>query len=483
MEQIGLRLGFGSQERTVNFSNENQGFVTKLKIFGTLAHPLLWDLGMKRLRLTPCILLCLAVTAQPLMAVGVSPGVPLAVVPIHDGVSDSTADELQKSIAEALARQPGIHVVVQDRVAEVMAYQEPSATAAGHDVALAHALTLQERAKEHYLNFASAEAQAEIQSALTSIRNAPLSLSDKGLALRDALVTAAVIAVDTQSRDAAQKFLEEALHLDPQYTLNEKGFSPKLRDLVTAMRSRVATSATGTLNVTSDPKVADVVVNGVGKGVAPLSLQLPVGTYEVRVSGNRYAPHDQRVEIRGGETATVSARLNWRTNTPKPSPSSVAAGEAQTLIQKGNDLITLLRLQKVVLLDVDAETAGGGEIRARMIDATTKASHRPVVVRFTPDRASLSKDVTEMVRLLSAQATMKRIDNPVAQLDPAGVGDPIVLGRRKGRTITPLGWGVIGGIAGSGVIAGILAAVLSGSGGGGAGPNSGTGSVHVQLSK
>ncbi len=444
---------------------------------------------MGRRLLMLCIQYCIISLACPAWsATAATPpdrflsGIPLAVIPVHDSMSDAVTDELRPAVAQSLARQAGIHVVDNSRVAEVMAYHEPVASEVAAGSALTHAMTLQERAKEHYLNFAGAEARVEIQNALGEIRSSSLSLQDKGRTLRDALITAALIAADTQESLLVEQYFDEALRIDPGYTLDAKSFAPRLKEAFHRIKSRVNAEKTGTLSVRSDPKVADVAVNGVSRGVTPLQLELPPGTYAVRVAGNRYTPVDRTIQIQTGQTSSIDARLSWQHATPKPSATSVETEETQALLREGQRLMDVMRLQKVVLLDVDTAPNGAGEIRARMMDGTTRASHRPVVVQFRSDRATLPKDMAELVKVLTAQATMKNISNPVAQLDPVGVGDPIVLGRRKGRGITPLGWGVIGGVAGSGAIAGILAAVLSGGGGSGGG-GSGTGSVHVQLSK
>lgn len=444
---------------------------------------------MNRRLLTLCIHYCIATLVCPAGAASSATppdrflsGIPLAVIPVHDGLSDTITDELRPAVASALAHQAGIHVVDERRVAEVMAYHGPAASETAAGGALAHAMMVQARAKEHYLNFAGVEAQAEIQNALNEIRAAVLPIQDKGGVLRDALITAAVIAADAKATSMAETCFDEALRIDPGYELDGKAFSPRLKETFSRVKSRVNNGNPGTLNLSSDPKVADVFINGVNKGVTPLQLSLPPGDYSVRVAGNRYTPVDKPIHIQAGQVTALEARLTWQRAVPKPSATSVETEETQALLREGQRLMDVMRLQKVVLLDVDTTPNGAGEIRARMMDGTTKASHRPVVIAFRADRATLPRDMAELVKVLTAQATLKNISNPVAQLEPAGVGDPIVLGRRRGRTITPLGWGVIGGVAGSGAIAGILAAVLSGGGGGG-GAGSGLGSVHVQLSK
>lgn len=453
-----------------------------------VARCLLDAFRMTRRFLTLCIHYCIAVLACP---VGATPtaippdrflsGIPLAVIAVHDGASDGITDELRPAVSAALAHQPGIHVVDETRVAEVMAYHEPVSSDAAAGDALAHAMTLQARAREHYLNFDGPVARVEIQNALSEIRGSSIPIQDKGRILRDALITAAVIALDSKEVSAAENYFDEALRIDPGYELDGKAFAPRLKDAFSRVKARVNGGNLGTLTVRSDPKVADVFINGVNKGVTPMKLALPPGDYAVRVAGNRYTAIDKQIQIQSGKTELVDTRLSWRRKVPKPSATSVETEETQALLREGQRLMDVMRLQKVVLLDVDTTPNGAGEIRARMMDGTTRASHRPVVVRFDKDRATLPKNMAGLVKMLTAQATMKNISNPVAQLDPVGVGDPIVLGRRKGRTITPLGWGVIGGVAGSGAIAGILAAVLSGGGGGSAG--SGTGSVHLQLGK
>lgn len=453
-----------------------------------MAWGLLNALAMNTRAMTLCIYACITLTLSPLLAAsrrddvtaGIA-GIPLAVVSVHDQQSDVTTDELRGALATALAHQNGIHVVSQDHVAEVMAYHEASTDDAMTASALAHALSLMEQAKVHYLDFAANEAQAEINAALTEIRQSTLSLHDKGSVLRDALITASYIYGSGQS-DAATPYLKETLALDPTYSCAAPQFPPKLRSVCDRVRHQLQSTPTGGVIVESDPKVADVSVNGIYKGVTPLQLEgLPAGDYSIRISGNRYRTIDQHIKIASGKTETLHTHLKWKQGQNKPAPTAVDSVEVSALIREGVRLIDLLRLQKVVLLDVDEESTGG-LIRARMIDATTKASHRPVVVQFKLDKSNLPKDMTEMVRLLTAQAVMKRIDNPIAQLDPAGVGDPIVLGRRKHRRMSPLAWGVIGGVVVSGALAGILAAVLSGGSSGG-GSTSGTGSVNVLLSK
>lgn len=408
-------------------------------------------------------------------------GIPLAVVPVHDGDGDAVSDELTQSLRAALAQQAGIHVVDSQRVAEVMAYHETSSSSAVAQTLLASTTTQITRAKEHYLQFASDEAAAEIEQALQVLRASPLSLTDKGQALRDALVTGIIIQGDLKRGPRLNSYFDELLRLDPQFSPADKSFSPSLKVQLAQRKAALKSAPTGSLQVSTSPKVAEVYVNGILKGVTPLTLSdLPLGTYDIKIATNRYQPWTQSVTVQATAPTVITQDLKWQKKNPQPSATSIARSDALAQIQEGNRLTDVLRIQKLVLVDVDQHADGSGVISARMLDGTTKASHRPIHINYSPNKSRLPQDMAQLLKLVTAQATLKRLDNPLAQLDPQGLGDPVVLGeRRKRRGLTPVQWGVVGGVAGAGALAGILAAVLSASSSDAS--TATTGSLNVQL--
>ncbi|HEX5217623.1 MAG TPA: PEGA domain-containing protein, partial [Vicinamibacterales bacterium] len=70
-----------------------------------------------------------------------------------------------------------------------------------------------------------------------------------------------------------------------------------------------ATPSPSRLDVTSDPAGATVTVNGTRRGVTPLSLPLPPGSYDVAVS-NDSSTTRRRIEIRTGVASSMVASFS-----------------------------------------------------------------------------------------------------------------------------------------------------------------------------
>jgi serine/threonine protein kinase/outer membrane protein assembly factor BamB len=66
---------------------------------------------------------------------------------------------------------------------------------------------------------------------------------------------------------------------------------------------------TGTLSVTSTPSDALVYVNGEYKGRTPLSLELPPGSYTIKLTKQNYLDYETTLTIQAGETKSISASL------------------------------------------------------------------------------------------------------------------------------------------------------------------------------
>jgi hypothetical protein len=74
--------------------------------------------------------------------------------------------------------------------------------------------------------------------------------------------------------------------------------------------TRPQQAAYGTLSVSSDPRNAEVFVDGQFAGFTPLTFGLRPGRYEIEVRGGAdFGTHRESVQVRPGATATVSARL------------------------------------------------------------------------------------------------------------------------------------------------------------------------------
>jgi hypothetical protein len=105
-----------------------------------------------------------------------------------------------------------------------------------------------------------------------------------------------------------------------------------------AMTSGIAAGAKmGTLNVTSIPQPAQILLNGSPVGFTPDSINLPIGYYSLKLVRPNYTDYNRNIRIRNNVTTTVSAIMK-----PIPVPklgnlnvSSVPSGT--TLYLNGSD--------------------------------------------------------------------------------------------------------------------------------------------------
>ena len=84
-------------------------------------------------------------------------------------------------------------------------------------------------------------------------------------------------------------------------TLN--GRTPKKK-----MVSLVADS--GTIDVTSEPTGAEVLINGISRGTTPCSIErIPEGSVKIEIQQNGYTPHTREIALAAGEKQSVNVSL------------------------------------------------------------------------------------------------------------------------------------------------------------------------------
>lgn len=415
----------------------------------------------------------------PINAFAVSKTV--VIVPVHDGTSDQISKDLSEAFGKAFARQ-GAAVVSSEKVEAVMGYYRTSK--ANDDVQNSDAAEAISRAKEHYYNFDNEEASAQITRAIKMLEDpGPASLRT-GAALRDAYVTAGIIERSIKGREKNSKiFFTKALKIDPSYVIDERAFAPSVVSAFSDAKKEVLGGKPGSIFADTDPKAAEVFINGIFKGVTPVTVSdLPEGNYSVGIRTNKYKAIEKEVAVRSGEVSKVKEKLSWMGGAGEVSSENHGVvrskDEAVSQIAEGVRIADLLRVPKVVLIDADESGDGSGEILARMVDRKYKAGHNPVVIRYSADKKGLLNDLTQATQTLMGQFNAELAKNPQKYLDPDGTGDPVLLGKRKKPIYAaPAFWAILGGVLAAS--AGGAAAAVMMSGGDDSAPA--TGSVNVQF--
>jgi len=84
----------------------------------------------------------------------------------------------------------------------------------------------------------------------------------------------------------------------------------------TAVLIATPTPKKGVISVLSSPSGANVYLNGVYKGITPIILNIPVGTYSVRLTKSGYEDETKSVYVSAGETKQISLVLKSAFSTP-----------------------------------------------------------------------------------------------------------------------------------------------------------------------
>jgi len=393
------------------------------------------------------------------------------VQPIGDNDHDAESEALARTIADAMTVTTQYKIIDFDRAAGVLDYYEEirMAPSAGGE-----AETSLETAKDHYFQFRYDEAVAELHKAISLLEARRDEIDIVGPKLLDACLSLAVVTKSQKKTDAARMALSSALQLNPRLELSESDYSPSFVALFREVKGEQLSVPGASIHVVTKPPATNVYLNGISQGVTPLKMdKLPSGTYQLSIRANKYRPVNKKIEVSSGDEIRVRERLRWASKYPSERKKMVADTAAE--LRMGLAIADTMKADKVILIDVDSAGGAATVVKARMVDRKFRAGQPPVVIpKGTPEDKRVAA-LADMVESLSSQVDANLIKNPVREVDPLGIGDPVLLGNRKKPLVhSPIFWGAIG-IAAAGAIAGGVAAAVSES------SSSGKGSVRVRL--
>lgn len=393
----------------------------------------------------------------------------LVIQPIADGASLEASEKTAALLREKLEKMPGIYIVDPKKVETILSYYESH----GHaqplpDLDQAQALVVQ--AKEHYFGFEYDVAEAELNRVVVFFEKEPDLLFDSGLLLRDAFITRGLVHAAKNGKSQAINDFQSALKIDSTYQLSEAHFPPSIHRLFAETASLQSKQMKGALRVQTSPKVVDVYLNGIYRGVSPLTLTgLDSGEHHLSLKANHYESIRQMILVASNEESMIERKLNWafgkKGGEQKQSPSDSPTWRQ---IDHGVRIANLLKVDKVLFV-----SANGAKIETRFVDRKLRSGLKPIQISLHEGTEKLEENLDQVVRLLYAQTQLDLTKEAHAHLDVKGLGDPIVLGHhKKGLNKTAL-WGGVTLVG----VGGLLLGLLSGGGGGGAG----AGNVSVNF--
>lgn len=110
------------------------------------------------------------------------------------------------------------------------------------------------------------------------------------------------------SADEGSSTFQELLTLEPGYAPD--GFPPTVMRVFEQAVEKAAKQAKGSVEIYSTPPYATVYLDGIFRGVTPLTLRdLQAGTHYVRIEQNGYVVHGAPVEVTPNQQVTSQTRL------------------------------------------------------------------------------------------------------------------------------------------------------------------------------
>lgn len=173
----------------------------------------------------------------------------------------------------------------------------------------AKAVELLKAGKEQYDNLELDAAIDALEKAVEQFKKSAGRLGDGNEYLETLLYLGAAYILSGDNEQGTEKFRTVAM-FDKRKSLDAKAFPPSMIEIFNRVKEEVATAPTGTVLVKSTPVAAEVYLNGVFKGITPLTLvKIPEGSHFMRLEKDGYMPWGQLVDFYATHEETTEATL------------------------------------------------------------------------------------------------------------------------------------------------------------------------------
>lgn len=396
----------------------------------------------------------------------------IAVVPVADGDRDKESRDLAKEFVSSLQIVTPHHIVDSNLTANVLDYHGDDAAKTNITPELKAAEDAVVKAKEDFFAFKYRESEDGLNKAIFILEGGCSKLPETCPVLVDAYVSRAVVVKSKGDVVGAKRSLSSALRINPKLNLVIEEYPPSLISIFEESKMELTRRPTGSIRIETKPESVEIYLNGIGQGVSPLEIgNLPAGFYQLEIKANKYKPVTKNIDIKENEHVSINEKLAWESESKAAEKSAMT--DAASQIREGLRIADLMKTDKVILIDVDAGEGSKNNVVARMVDARLKAGQPAFAIVLDEEDEYRIKGLAKMTYALSAQSNIDIMTDPNKNIDPLGMGDPAILGKRKRKLHkNPWFWGVLGTLAAGAATGGILAAMSSGSSGN-------TGSVKV----
>lgn len=319
----------------------------------------------------------------------------LAFVSFEDGNADEETAELAHDLSLAFSNTQEEHVVKQKIVRDVLAYYPLSTV----DVSEDDARNQVKQAKEFYYFGQFQDAEVLLKSFFNQAAD---KVKEDGALLMEAHLLSALVFKAQHKKNEMALSLQDALKINPFFRIDENLYSPSFRFAFEKERKKIFSGPLGSLEIRSDPELAQVYINDVLQGTTPVSLSaVPSGKYTITLKAQHYKEVEKVIDVFPEQNHRFSPHLQWNYKKEKNPTKLDDKNEALLQFRFSQHASKLLKLTKLVLLDIDVSENAQKAVSAMVYDAKSNVAFTPIVdSNFVSSAVSKSQLSSRVLQLL-----------------------------------------------------------------------------------
>lgn len=306
----------------------------------------------------------------------------------------------------------------------------------------------------------ASETVLRLTEAMDFIRSALTPSRQVSQLLISAVVMASWLEFKQGAIEAARKNLKKVVEIAAQREISFDYYPSDFRKFVSEIKKNIEDQSLVRLIVESDPAAVNIYVNNVYAGVAPLSLALPTGEYNIGWEAHGRESVVKKVKLTAGRDAKFRTKLSW-----SKGPWGLGwITEGWHKKMGASQMALAARVAELTQADVavfvDLTKVRGGYVAAAKI-YNARFSQLVETIYSKRIRALEAKEVEQvsedLVRKIAPYLKSKELTYWSKGVDRNVIVDYRVASRgKKPLYKKPAFWMAVGGVVVTGVTAGIL---------------------------
>jgi PEGA domain len=186
----------------------------------------------------------------------------------------------------------------------------------------------------------------------------------------DVLAKSGVVLVSQGDKAGGLVAFDRALALDAAFRLPKDGTNKNVQKVFDDALKARKTAGQGTLTAYATVGAAEVWVDGVFRGIAPMSLDVPTGRHYVRMVRDGHIAFGTGVDVKRGSEASVQASLKPTANLAKLEENAIKVPRNKESSKPVAELAAFLQVDRLMAIVVE-DTGGSALLTMTVVDGVS----------------------------------------------------------------------------------------------------------------